>query len=80
MLEISKNANKAVKTEEKDEFMDFMGLITEVLVAGKPLPICGRLIKCTPKYIILEKKSGLPVVINRKGIMMAGPTLRQGGE
>lgn len=76
MSKIYEVKNKA-ETIEEDILNDLMNCIVEVQVDNRPIPVLGRLIKASPKYITLERRNGSPTVINREAIQLIQPTMNQ---
>ncbi len=68
---------KMVETNEEHILKDLMNCIVEVQVDNRPIPVLGRLIKASPKYITLERRNGSPTVINRRAILLIQPTMNQ---
>jgi hypothetical protein len=76
MTKIFEIKNTAV-TNEEDILKELMNCIVEVQVDNRPIPVLGRLIKASPKYITLERRNGSPTIINREAIQLIQPTMNQ---
>lgn len=55
-------------------FSELAGLIVECHVRDRPKPICGRLEKVTPQYLLLRRLHGTPTIVNRESVEVITPT------
>ena len=60
--------------EFKDEFRPFLGLVTCIVTEKHGLPLYGRLVAVSQKFLTVEKRDGKRVLISKKAVMELAAT------
>jgi hypothetical protein len=60
--------------EEIDEFSSFLGKVIRIDTEGHKLPLYGRLISCSDRFLTVERADGRITVARRKVVLTVEPT------
>lgn len=60
--------------EFKDEFRPFLGLVVCIVTEKHGLPLYGRLVAVSQKFLTVEKRDGKQVLISKKAVMELAAT------
>jgi len=63
--------------EFKDEFGPFLGLVVCIVTEKHGLPLYGRLVAVSQKFLTVEKRDGKQVLISKKAVMELATTKDQ---